>query len=196
MVLRVWEARKTLRCWCCWCFYPQRFSIVYTVRVIHTVFRLNKPHFFVSHPRYSLFNLSPSLQTPLIPQNAFHKIFNITNPILFSVNAERKRRGVWENVIHSDMEKSWKRFSWYDEVNYFIFMLFFPLSRFTVFIILLPFASAYARVGNVMMFCMLSCGRFTNGVRENNFFSPLPFVVGNGWRINLYSFYYTRGSRM
>jgi hypothetical protein len=41
-------------------------------------------------------------------------------------------------------------------VNYFIFMLFFPLSRFTVFIILLPFASAYARVGNVMMFCMLS----------------------------------------
>lgn len=31
---------------------------------------------------------------------------------------------------------------------------------FSVFIILLPFASAYARVGNVMMFCMLRLGFF------------------------------------
>lgn len=38
-------------------------------------------------------------------------------------------------------------------------MLFLSLSL-TAFIILLPFASAYARVGNVMMFCMLSVGGF------------------------------------
>lgn len=60
-------------------------------------------------------------------------------------------------------------------------MLFFLSS---VFIILLPFASAYARVGNVMMFCMFRLG----------FFSPLLFCFC--YCINLYSFYYTQGSRM
>jgi hypothetical protein len=45
--------------------------------------------FFASTNLTSLDSLPPS--HPLIPQNAFHKIFNITNPILFGECREGER---------------------------------------------------------------------------------------------------------
>lgn len=146
-------------CWCfCYFLALRAMFSVYTVRVIHTFFA------------------SPNRTPPALIQH--HK----SDPLCW-VRREAGGGGgdAWEwELLYSDEEESWKRFSWYDEVNYFIFML--PLLS-SVFIILLPFASAYARVGNVMMFCMFRLGFFA--------FAFLCLC----YCINLYSFYYTQGIR-
>lgn len=101
-------------CWC-FCYFLALWAMftVYTVRVIHTFFA------------------SPNRSPPALIQH--HK----SDPLCW------ERRGAggdevleWE-LLYSDEEESWKRFSWYDEVNYFIFMLS-SSSLFLLYCCLLP----------------------------------------------------------
>lgn len=128
---------------------------VYTVRVIHT---------FCASPNLT----APSHQRFSATPPALFTIFNITNPILFGWMKESERRvggsGRWKPVewdccSYTDMkqrnteEKSWKRFSWYDEVNYFIFSFSFsPL--FLLYCCLLP----QLMLELVMLWCFVCFG--------------------------------------
>lgn len=152
--------RRKKGCWC-FCYFLSLeaiFLCVHSQSYTH-IFRLAKPISFL----------------PASTAVAFTK-YSTSQIRSFSVNAGLvgEREGGTGMLYTATWRKA--ESALVDMMRWIIlFSCFSFLSRFTVFIILLPFASAYARVGNVMMFCMLRLGVF----------SPLPFVVGC---INLYSF--------
>lgn len=154
---------------------------VYTVRVIHT------------------FCASPNLTDPIL-RHAARSSHNIqhhkSDPFRLS-EGEWVERGwrraavAWSGTaVHTptwsrETQKRKAESALVDMMRWIILFSCFSFS--SVFIILLPFASAYAWVGNVMMFCMFRLGFFA-------FTSP-PVFWCLCYCINLYSFYYTQGSR-
>jgi hypothetical protein len=116
------------------------------------IFRLAKPH---SNPQFL-----PQTPTNFPSQNIQH---HKSDPFRW-MQRERERRVEWECYT----QRHRKRFSWYDEVNYFIF----------IFCCLLP-----QLMLELVMLCFVCFGL--------GFFRLCLLLLC----INLYSFYYTQGSQ-
>lgn len=157
---------------------------VYTVRAIHT---------FCASP-----NLTDPIPAALLRHAArsFHNIqHHKSDPFRLSEgewveSGWLRAAAAWSGTaVHTptwsrEIQKRKAESALVDMMRWIILFSCFSFS--SVFIILLPFASAYAWVGNVMMFCM-----FRLGVSP----SHRPVFWCLCYCINLYSFYYTQGSR-
>lgn len=156
---------------------------------LEAIFSVYTPEYF------TITDLPPAILHPRSLHNVQHQ-----NPIL---SIESHREWGCERLkvgwLHSGMgneiyTQHWKRFSWYDEVNYFIFMLFFFCLLY--YCCLLP--QPYARVGNVMMFCVLREGlyivvKFIQFLLHQG--SRMGWRMDENFRIYVYTFFFSLSGR-